>query len=66
MQKWEYCLTDWPSREKEYCLTDWPSREREIEELLDSWGNEGWELAAIYDGKAYFKRKIKMSGVVKC
>jgi len=50
MQKWEY---DW----------EWVNDEFHNSTLrrvsgLKTMGQDGWELVAVYDGRAYFKRPI--------
>jgi hypothetical protein len=44
MQKWEYDIVHLPTG-------------KDAVKLLNSYGEEGWELAAICDGVAYLKRQ---------
>lgn len=36
-----------------------------ITKYLNLHGNDGWELVAVDNGVAYFKRPVKQSGIVK-
>ena len=42
MQKWEYVTV--------------PLLVHATKQILDNWGDDGWELVAVVDNVAYFKR----------
>ena len=42
VQRWEYATA--------------PLIPHALKEILDNWGDEGYELVAVVDGVAYFKR----------
>lgn len=42
MQKWEYATA--------------PLINHALQEILNNWGDEGYELVAVVDNVAYFKR----------
>lgn len=48
MKKWEYRVFE--------------SKRLGIEETLDEFGKQGWELVAIYEGSYYLKRETKEEG----
>lgn len=51
MQKWEYKVTDWVGKG-----WDGNINFRDAYKLLSEMGEEGWELVAVKDGVAIFKR----------
>ena len=51
----------------ESCVTTWeyataPLISHALQQILNQWGSQGWELVAVADNVAYFKRPVASEG----
>lgn len=62
MQKWEYL--DLPVEDRKCDGSCLPGYDDNGQLILNSIGQDGWELVSVDDGVAYFKRPLKAEAVV--